>query len=298
MEILIEPRQPKDMPPLSPVEAANVIIFSDVDGTLLDRDGRIPSEWPAIRRALRKCMFVLTSSRTVEELLQMQARLDVQGPLVAENGAVVVLTDDLIDPGAGNLLSLDGRVLRQIRIGRPVAEIVPIIRGAGLASGVSIQVSDGVATTTLSADTTLPLTSDLPSLLRTHSALLRVTGSDQQVSAFRGALAAAGVTASNSGRWLVVQSGSDKGAGARRLQEIVARRTGGSWTSVGVGDAENDRTLLRATDMRFVMRGPRGEIDRALADLPDTIAPTTPGIEGWREIVNVITRDTDSEAAP
>ncbi|MBE0618185.1 MAG: HAD-IIB family hydrolase, partial [Proteobacteria bacterium] len=70
------------------------IVFSDLDGTLLDHEsyGWEPAR-PALR-ALRQAgvPLVLCSSKTRAEMLEVQHRLGVTGPFIPENGGAVLLT--------------------------------------------------------------------------------------------------------------------------------------------------------------------------------------------------------------
>ncbi len=65
------------------------ILFSDVDGTLLGTDGRYAMSAAELAPALSRLEFILASSRTVLELSRNQRDLGIEGPVVAENGAVV-----------------------------------------------------------------------------------------------------------------------------------------------------------------------------------------------------------------
>jgi mannosyl-3-phosphoglycerate phosphatase len=268
------------------------IIFSDVDGTLLDREGRIPANWEAVLEATSDALFVLTSSRTVEELLYVQQRLGLTGPFIAENGAVVVLTEEWIEAGTGNLLSIDGRVLRQMRLGTPALQLQPVIRGAAEASGVTIEEQQGGGSAPLASPSPRE-----PAPGRTHSVLLRLKGQGDSEARFRAALAAAHLTVSHSGRWIVVQGGTSKGTAVLQVRHHIARQTGREWLSIGVGDAENDRPLLEATHLRFVVRRPDGVIDPALHGIHGAVAPVAAGINGWGEIVHLMNQATDVEAA-
>lgn len=66
------------------------LIFSDVDGTLLDADGRCRFPAVTLRQIAVRHDVVLASSRAVHELRDVQGALGWHGALIAEDGAVLV----------------------------------------------------------------------------------------------------------------------------------------------------------------------------------------------------------------
>lgn len=89
------------------------LIFTDVDGTLIDAEHPVPAA--AVHRAREQHELVLASSRAVPELEAMQRAWGWDGALVAEDGAVIVERD-----GTVTVLGTPGDELRAI--GAPVLE--------------------------------------------------------------------------------------------------------------------------------------------------------------------------------
>ncbi|OAV46068.1 Cof-type HAD-IIB family hydrolase [Lewinella sp. 4G2] len=88
------------------------IAFTDIDGTLLDKDRHIA---PATRREVDRLSaagipFILISSRMPRAMTHLQADLDIEGlPLIAYNGGLVVV---------------DGRTVSSQAIDLKVAEVI------------------------------------------------------------------------------------------------------------------------------------------------------------------------------
>lgn len=262
------------------------IIFSDVDGTLLSESGRAPSNWGDIRESLSGALIVLTSSRTVEELLAVQRFLGVRGPVIAENGAILVLADEWIDRHqAGTVIELDGKPLRLVHLGAPVAEFRQLVELAAREHGVVIETEREVFSAHLHHPSASRRTIARRALARTHSLLLRVKGPDVAIRGdFLAALGAARLTVTYSGRWYVVQANSNKGLGVRAFTSLAGTVVDGPLQIVGVGDRENDVSLLTAATRRFVMRLANGEVDPTLAATAGATILSTPGVDGWTEI--------------
>jgi predicted mannosyl-3-phosphoglycerate phosphatase (HAD superfamily) len=89
------------------------LIFTDVDGTLIDAEHPVPAA--AVHRARERHTVVLASSRAVPELEAMQRAWQWDGALVAEDGAVIVERD-----GSVTVLGTPRDELRAI--GAPVLE--------------------------------------------------------------------------------------------------------------------------------------------------------------------------------
>ncbi|MGQ0648508.1 MAG: HAD-IIB family hydrolase, partial [Gemmatimonadaceae bacterium] len=262
------------------------IVFSDVDGTLLDEQGRVPKAWRQIRSTLADALLVLTSSRTVEELLAIQQLLEIEGPFIAENGAMIVLTNEWLEHAQGTVITVGDRMLRLIPIGTPGTHLNSMVRGAADASGVTIETHRDVCTADLPSATPSRHSVASHALARSHSLLLRLSGTPESRLRFFATLAGAGLTVSHGGRWHVVQGGSSKGIAVRAFLHIVRQRCRDDVCVIGVGDAPNDRSLLEAVDLRFVMRRPDGSIDPSLEKLNDACVAETPGVEGWSDIVH------------
>lgn len=273
------------------------IIFSDVDGTLLSESGRAPANWGDIRASLSGALIVLTSSRTVEELLAVQRFLGVRGPVIAENGAILVLADEWIDRlQAGTVVHLEGRPVRLVHLGTPVAEFRELVELAAHEHGVVIETEREAFSAHLHHPSASRRTIARRALARTHSLLLRVTGADIAQDRFLAALAAAGLTVTNSGRWYVVQANSNKGLGVRAFTSLAGSVLEGPLQIVGVGDRENDVSLLTAATKRFVMRLANGEVDPTLAATAGATILSTPGVDGWTEIAAELQIISDPES--
>ncbi len=279
--------------------SASRIIYSDVDGTLLSDTGRAPSNWKAIRESLAGTMIVLTSSRTVEELLTVQRFLGLSGPVIAENGAILVLSDEWIDrfPG-GSLAQIDGQTVRLVHLGTPAAELREVVEAAAREHQVEFETEREVFTRDLHHPSESHRTIARQALARTHSLLLRVKTEGEERERFLSSLASSRLTITNSGRWHVVQACSNKGVGVRAFTNLAATVLPQPIEIVGVGDRENDVTLLTAASRRFVMRLPNGEVDPLLAVTAHATIVDTPGVDGWTEIAADLQTTSDQERLP
>lgn len=75
---------------------AQTLIFTDLDGTLLDHDSYSPElAIPMIRRLKeKKVPIILTSSKTFAEMVQIRHSLNLTSPFIVENGAALYVPED------------------------------------------------------------------------------------------------------------------------------------------------------------------------------------------------------------
>ena len=89
-----------------------VMVFTDLDGTLMDHDSYdVAPAKPALEAlAARSIPVVPVTSKTRTELVPLMARLGLSAPAIAENGAVIMNTDgspDTADAREKIALALD-----------------------------------------------------------------------------------------------------------------------------------------------------------------------------------------------
>ena len=89
-----------------------VVVFTDLDGTLMDHDSYdvAPAQAALEALAARSIPVVPVTSKTRTELVPLMARLGLSGPAIAENGAVIMNTDgspDTADAREKIALALD-----------------------------------------------------------------------------------------------------------------------------------------------------------------------------------------------
>ena len=102
------------------------LVVADMDGTLLDGDGRVPDAlWPLLERMRRRGVLLAPASgRQYANLRRMFARVADGMPFIAENGTVVVL---------------DGEVLSTSLLTWEVVErIVATLRGAAVLHDIGL----------------------------------------------------------------------------------------------------------------------------------------------------------------
>jgi predicted mannosyl-3-phosphoglycerate phosphatase (HAD superfamily) len=250
-------------------------VYTDVDGTLLDDDGRLAFAVSTLREAAARAHLVLTSSRTLDELAALAAAWGVSADLIAENGAWI---GRAAPTPRSESVCLAGRAWWMRRVGAARPDVRQAVLNVATSLGQAPDFCDEWPHATWMAETGQSLDEAKRARRRRGSVLLRDLSPVMAAS-----LRQAGLDAQPGGRWTCVTRGASKGVAAR-LHASLAQQTG---ESIGVGDAANDRSLLEATDRAFIVRRPDGTIDHALAALsPGATVLSAPGPRAWPELLD------------
>jgi len=225
--------------------------------------------------ARRHLDLVLASSRTVLELARNQRDLGIDGPVVAENGAVMAWpsTDSLSSVGLRE--DIDGRAWRVAFIGMPASALRAEVQGAAQRLGTTYVDQEDVQ----------------PTLGRRCSVLLRpIPGRDfESLEALAAVLRLRGLAVASGGAWLAVTGGADKGDGVRAVRDWWLKAGREHALIAAAGDSDNDVPLLLACGRRFVIARDDGTWHPALQALPEVECINTPGIAGWRDVIRRLT---------
>ncbi len=242
------------------------LIFSDLDGTLLDHDsyGWDPARAMLARLARAGVPVVLASSKTAAEMVPLRAAMGLGAvPMICENGAGVVEDAAPTDDGLTDydqLRATLGRIDRALR---------DRFEGFG-----------DMDPTRIAAVTGLAVPDARLAARRRFSEPGLWHGEAAGQEAFVAALRAMGIAARMGGRFLTLSFGGTK---ADRMASIAARYD--NPPTIALGDAPNDLEMLQSADFGILIANPHSP---PIPPLPgeDTgrIRRTSqPGPAGWTE---------------
>lgn len=250
-----------------------LIVFTDLDGTLLDH---ARYDWSAAAPALDALRaadipLILASSKTAAEIAPLHAELGLgDWPVIAENGAARVRPGDALDDRSAYLR------LRAVLNALPAPLRAPY-RGFG------DMTDDEVAQIT-------GLSAQAATLARArqYSEPGLWNGNASTRDAFLAALAEHGVSARHGGRFLTLSFGGTKaGQMAGIMQDL------GRGTAVALGDAPNDIEMLETARYGIVIRNDHGAAIPPLAGETTgrIVRSTESGPLGWNtEILALLAR--------
>ena len=254
---------------------AKLIVFTDLDGTLLDHDSY---SWDAARPALERMLslsvpLVLASSKTAFELADLRRALGFEHcPAIVENGAGLLPAFEEPDQDAK----------QHAQILQTLAELPAELRAqyTGFSDWSVAQCA---------AQTGLPLEQAEQARNRQFSEPGLWAGTADQRQLFEDLLGKKGITARQGGRYLTLSFGATK---ADWMAHIVGAFDPKPAT-MALGDAPNDVEMICAADHGVIIRNTHGAgIPTLEAEAAGAIVRTElAGPAGWNiEVLECLTK--------
>lgn len=247
------PQPNSNQPPL--------LVFTDLDGSLLDHD---TYDWqPAaawLARLARDGVAVIpTTSKTRSELLTLREELGLgETPFIAENGAVIGLPPSWQharldrDPA-----SPDGLVVKTPSLDVDfIRRRLDVIRKR---HGLRFRRMGEMDVDAVREATGLSAVAAERAMTREGSEPLIWDDEDDRLTLLAETLRIDGLTLTRGGRFWHVMGAVDKGQAARWLVGRFEALRGECPRTLGLGDGPNDLALLEATDMAVVIAAGHGQ---------------------------------------
>ena len=257
------------------------VIFSDLDGTLLERDTYC---WKAANAALlvlkeREIPWLLVTSKTRAEVDHWRRVLGNVHPFVVENGAAAFIprgyfTDAI--PGATRREEYE-----VIRWGKPYSELVRGLDAAVHASGCRVHAFHDMTAQQVASACHLPIDQAELAKQREYDEPFEIVDTERS-GELEAALDAQGLSCLPGGRFYHVCGRHDKGGAVTMLAGMFRRAHGGVET-IGLGDSCSDIPLLLAVDVPIVVSSP--ELSAIVQQVPKALVAVPEGPAGWNHAV-------------
>jgi mannosyl-3-phosphoglycerate phosphatase len=268
------------------VSRCRLLVFSDLDGTLLDKQ---TYSWSAAADAIqalaeRGMPLILSSSKTLSEIIEIGSSVGNVAPFIFENGAGAALPpgvfpalEGLIDRQGWRIKLFGGdraKVLKALHRRRELGD-----RLEGFDDWTAQEVA---SVTGLDAESA----ARAKDRLATEPFLWHDT--DEKWPAFAAALAQEGLTLVRGGRFWCAMGRFDKSDALRWLSALYREAEPDTeFLTVALGDSPNDIGMLKAADIPVVVNS--FEADRMdVSGLPGLRRTSACGPSGWQEAITAI----------
>ncbi|MDA9207840.1 HAD hydrolase family protein [Octadecabacter sp.] len=246
------------------IVACELMVFTDLDGTLIDHHTYDYSPAAPALAALGRLSagLVLSSSKTAPEIMSLRQKIGLDAwPAIVENGAGVLQPYAVKCDDAGQY-----EVLRKA-LGSVPTELRAQFCGFGDVSAEQVMQMTGLSREAAAL-----------AQQRSFSEPGIWSGLSAQKQAFLDALSAQGVTAQQGGRFLTLSLGNNKVDQMRAIIDTYQPRH-----TIALGDAPNDIAMLEYADIGIVVANPaRASLPPLKTENAGRIFRTTePGPTGW-----------------
>lgn len=259
-------------------------MFSDLDGTLLDRT---TYSWEAARGALNRLKragfpLVLVTSKTRRELEWWRKRMGNHDPFVAENGGAVYIPAGYFGWPVPGAVHRDGYEV--LEFGTPYEELVRTLLLASARSGVEVRGFHELSVEDIAERCGMPPEIAALAKEREYDEPFEPADADE-ADRLGDEIRALGKRHLPGGRFHHITGDNDKGRAVRLLTALF-RKYDAELVTVGAGDAWNDVSMLNVVDLPVLL--PSLHAARIGAAVPRAHLAARPGPCGWSEAMLAI----------
>jgi mannosyl-3-phosphoglycerate phosphatase len=262
-----------------------LVIFTDLDGTLLDRiTYSYDKALPSIKHLLQKAIPVIfCSSKTRAEQEVYRHELGLFHPFVVENGGAIFIPEGYFPFRFDYKKTKDGYQI--IELGIAYSEIRRILEHVRSDLKVNFRGFGDMIDQEVAADTGLDIEAARWAKGREYTETIKLEGTPDEVSKTLNAIRKAGLNCAFGGRYYGIMGPNDKGKATKTLINLFQKKLGNLKT-VGIGDSPNDLPMLLAVDIPVLVQGPEGGWGEV--DIPRLHRVEGMGPEGWARAVEEI----------
>jgi len=272
----------------APSNSPHYIVSTDLDGTLLDHHSY---SWEAALPSLKRLQalqvpVVINTSKTFEEVCELQKAMQLRAPFVVENGSALYLpvsSSDNIQPANALLLGEHW----QITLGKERAVIVDILQRLREDHHYQFSSFSDMSLQQVIDLTSLRQAGAQQALNRKFSEPLVWNDSAERYQTFINAVTSYNLRVIKGGRFIHILGQTDKGLAVQCLKQHLETINGDAFTMIALGDSPNDVDMLNIADIAVLVRSPAHDYPE-LNTRAKIIKTKGFGPVGWHEAITQI----------
>lgn len=263
-------------------QPASVLVFTDLDGTLLDDTYDIAAAAAAMDELSRKgVMTIAVSSKTLREMRSLDALRERPAPFIFENGAGIAWPDAMIDDEVGERIHHHLGDHGIELIGRPYGSLCQALDRLRSEKRYDFRGFNDMDTTEITALTGLDDAGAANARERLCSEPILWHDSEARLDAFRSDLAAMQLRLIAGGRFLHVLPDTDKAEAMASVTSVYQGLSAERIPVLACGDSPNDLAMLKAADACLTF--PRTDGSHLNTGRAARLHAKAPGTQAWRE---------------
>lgn len=258
-----------------------LLVFTDLDGSLLDHD---TYSWEKARPALNELdkkgfPVIFTSSKTALEIQQLKKETENNFPYISENGAVAGIPENYFT----SLKKINEQKYEPFIFGKTYKEIIDVLKE--LHKEFDFRGFYDMSADEVAEKTGLSYEHAIQAKHREASEPVVWLDTAEAFKQFNVMLYANGLTSTSGGRFVHIMSSVSKGKTVEWLtQKYRDAEPNTKWFTVGIGDSFNDIQMLEVVDCPIFISNSKTRLPD-LSGIKNLKRPQLPGPAGWNQAI-------------
>jgi len=266
-----------------------LLIITDLDASFIDENYQYTDALEAVRQlADRGFPLVFNSSKTLIECEALAKELELTTPLIAENGGIIAVPNhselsSLCQPSEEQAWQRHENI-STLLTGLSREFILSEAHRARTEHEFSFEGFSDWTPEKLSSITGLSHEAAALAKQRHVSEPILWQDSSDAWETFQAIMAAKKIRTLRGGRFIHLMGPADKADGLRVTRQLYAAKYPDvSWTTVALGDSDNDQSMLQAADIGIVI--PHADGPHISIDSPHVTVAKHPASRGWNDAI-------------
>jgi len=267
-----------------------LIIFTDLDGTLLDRKAyTFEQALPSLRMIKQNGIpLILSTSKTRAEVELYRKRLENDHPFISENGGGVFVPRNYFSFRFPYDRELDRYFV--IELGTFYLQIVEVLKSIMEETGIRIKGFSDFTPEELQSLCGLDLKEAALAKRREYDEPFIIEGGEREVETIKRRVEEKGMNYVWGGRFHHILGKNDKGKAVEILKELYENQFF-SISTIGIGDSLNDLPMLLVVDRPIFLKGKEYPLPEELSLPKNLTVINGEGPGAWNEVLSGVLKD-------
>ena len=261
-----------------------IIIFTDLDGSLLNKDTfRFDEIEDYFRELVSKDIKIIpNTSKTEAELLDFNKLYNLNLSFIAENGSSI-----------HGLNLIHSNLPEKVSLSRSTDQIYKVYNEK-IPSDLKQKITFILKLKSKEQKEIfgLPLNKMLLATKRDHSIPIQFDGTESEKNEFFNIINESGLTIQTGGRIMNICDNTNKSKAMVKTIELIKDETNDEIITIGVGDNHNDIDMLKETDYSCLVKN--DNFDSSLVNIENLIKSSEPSPLGWADVIKTAIQKIES----